>query len=80
MDGENTDVQLVGSTGQNDSSSPWGKGLLDSLGALSDSAGKIISATKGNKTAKPSTGIPQWAYLAIGGGLLLLVVALVFRR
>jgi hypothetical protein len=84
-------LDMQSDTGQNDPNSIWGSGnLLSTLGKLAGTAGDVYSRFTGKTpaaapppTAAPATSTSSWQkYLpwAIGGVVVLVVVALVFKR
>lgn len=80
---------LVSSTGQNDPDSVWGSGLLNTVEGWGRAAGEIFSSFTGkdnrdkkpdaNKAATPPAVWQKYLPWAIGGLVLVLILALVLR-
>ena len=84
-------MQLASNTGQNDSSSVWGSGWLDTIERLGNTAGSVYRAVSGNGStpattpaaSTPRTTAADWQKYALWGGrglALLLVVGMVMRK
>ena len=68
-------LDLIGSTGKNDSSSPWFAGLISGVQSLGSTATGILGAV--NKTGTKKTTPTNWVpFAVIGGAVLLLIVVL----
>lgn len=71
----NTDSGLEGSTGMNDSTSPWGAGLLQAVDVFGRTTTGILGAVRGNKSpVSKSAALSTSALLLLGA----VVVALIF--
>ena len=77
--GDSQTLNLTGSTGKNDASSPWG-GILGAVNSLGTTAGSVYSAVNGKKPATKASTTPAWLIPAAIGGVLLLVVLMVVRK